>query len=60
VVLENITFLIMVWIAYIILKVGFVYIYDFYLSGRYSLLNFHEVNSKYAKKIIKMSLPEYL
>ena len=60
VVLENVTFLILIWILYIVLKIGITYIYDFYFSMRYSVLNFHDVNSYYAKKIIKMSLPEYL
>ena len=60
VVFENIIFLICVWIAYIVLKVWLTYIYDFYFSMKYSVLNFHEINSYFAKKIIKMSLPEYL
>ncbi len=60
VIVENITILIWVWILYIIFKIGLSYIYDFYFSMKYSVLNFHDINSYYAKKIIKMSMPEYL
>jgi len=60
IVIDNIIILIIIWMFYILAKVILHYIYDFALSMKYSMINFHEINAYYAKKIIRMSLPEYL
>ena len=55
-----ILFLIGVWGVYVFIKITSTYIFDYFYSMKYSVLNYHHNCEYFSKKAIEMTYPEYL